>query len=480
MKITSMLFNRIKKYLLITLFLLILFFSNLSSAQGYKGTVNRDIDNYISNIFKRYQVPGGAVAVLKNGKVIHKRYYGDANLEVIKPIDNVTLFPLFSTTKIFTTTEVFHLIESKKIALEDRLDTYLNDLPEQWNSIKIKNLLSHSSGLPDIVHYSNLEENQAKNKIYEDVILFKPGLRYDYNQTNFWLLNRIVQKKINVKLYEHIIDHQFFNAKDKVVFSGNYKERIKHRAIAYKSNGEDELEVLKYQIPEYLYGAAGINLTLDEFIKWNEKFNKNFFIKEKTKELLWKPFRYEIDNNFSFGWKLNKGNKTISYGFTGSAVTGFRKFTEHDLDIIFLTNGSKYTMKVDNIIDTIVDIYDENINGGNYVIYEAILKSFLNDNTSIARKTYYKLNNDNNIDFESILNSIGKEFLRLKESELAVEVFKLNVIEHSDSSNTYDSLAVGYERLGNLDKAVENYKKSIELNHNNKYARKRIKDLEKK
>lgn len=298
------------------------------------------IDNYIAEIQKQYKIPGVALAVIKDGKVIHKNYYGLANIEMAVPVSDKTLFPLFSTTKIMSVVAVYQLIEQNKLSLDNNIADFLDDLPSSWKKVQIKNLLTHSSGLPDIVLYTNDKEEDAKRKVYSDTIKFVTGKQFDYNQTNFWLLNRIFQKVAGKTLSNYIIEKQFPSSLTSVIFEGNNLKVIENLSYGYVSMmNSNEFLKRNWSFPEYQYGAAGLNMTLNSFIEWNKKFDNNEFISAKTKTQLLAPFTYEIKRDFTHGLDLLKQNGNISYGFSGGVSTAYRTFPNKNLTIIILANG---------------------------------------------------------------------------------------------------------------------------------------------
>ena len=322
------------------LIIIIVLFPLLTIMSQTKTKLSKDINEYIAEIQEQYKIPGLALAVVKNGKIIHKMNYGIANIENSVLVSDETLFPLFSTTKIFTVLSVHQLIEQKKISLDNFVSQFLIDLPGSWKKIKIENLLTHSSGLPDIVAYENeSEEEIAKNKVYKDSIKFIAGNEFDYNQTNFWLLKRIVEKIVGQNLADYIIKTQFPLSKNDATFEGNSLKVIKNLSYGYV-NCESEKTILKrnWNFPKYMYGATALNLTLSNFIEWNRKFDENTFITESTKKQLLKPFSYKQEKDFCYGLDLIKVNGELSYGFSGGVATAFRKFPDKNLTIILLAN----------------------------------------------------------------------------------------------------------------------------------------------
>ena len=101
-----------------------------------------------------------------------------SSIEEGTSVNSNTLFRVFSTTKLITTVGVFKLIEDGKLDLEDSISKYLDNLPVEWQRVKIKNLLSHSSGLPDMMWQKNtLSDTELKEKLYQEEMEFVTGLK---------------------------------------------------------------------------------------------------------------------------------------------------------------------------------------------------------------------------------------------------------------------------------------------------------------
>lgn len=337
-----------------TIFLLILFITtNLFSQNTQK------LDDYIAIISKENNIPGVALAIIKDGNVIHKKFYGESNLDYDIKVSENTLFPLFSTTKIFATVAIHKLIQEEKISLQDKVSKYLDSLPISWRNIKIQNLITHSSGLPEIAAYERDAESVAKKKVYNDSINFEPGEKFDYNQTNFWLLNRIVHKIEGISLSEYIMKTQFPENEKSALFDGSSSNIVENRATSYWDYPvQGYLRETDYSNPPYLYGASGFNITLSCFIDWNKRFDNNKIINEESKKRLFKPFKYQKPKSYTNGWYMDEINGNISYYYTGSFSTGYKKFIKKDLTIIFLTNGSEKLLRVNSIMKHIAELVD--------------------------------------------------------------------------------------------------------------------------
>ena len=442
-----------------------------------KNCLNDSIDSCINIVMERYAIPGAALAIVKDGKLLYKNYYEISNIEFNVPVDSTVLFQLSSLTKIFTSVAVFQLVEKQKISLDENASNYLDDLPENWENVKIKHLLSHTSGLPEIAVYDKLPEEIAKSNVYGDTIQFVPGEMSRYTNTNFWLLKRIIEKVSNQKFEDFVLKGQFMPSENSVVYSGNYYDIVNCRATSYEPNEEGDFQLRKYEFPEYLYGAAGLNITLDEFILWNQNLDNDKLLNNKTKLQMWS--QYTLNNgeltDFTYGWHIRKPSNRVSVGFSGGFNTGYRKFIEDSLTIIILTNGYKHRYNIERVIENLAGLIDENLENNDSQIYELLLEGFLAEQKQTGFQIYSMLKEKYpDSEFENIMNSIGYELLSFDEMKKAIEVFNINIKEYPNSSNAFDSLAEAYELTGDKINAIENYKKSVLLNPNNEHAKMKI------
>ena len=313
-----------------------------------------EINKFLNDILIKHDIPGLAIAAIKDGELIIEKYKGISSMKSNESVDTNTLFRIYSVTKLITATAIFQLEQEGKIDLDDKISKYIKNLPESWNSIKIHQLLAHASGLPDYSHFdSSMKDTTILNKLYESEFEFTPGEKPSYNQTGYWLLTMIVEKVSNMSFEDYILKNQF-EKDDNVLFSCDHTEQIKNRADFHHYNSE----IKKYEIAVHNAGqrgnsSSGLNLTLPAFIKWNKRFDNNQFINDISKTKMWSPYEYtNKESGFLHGW----GNYKNSVGFTGSGVCGYRKFIEEDLTIILLSNGFKSSPVHNEVIEKIKEL----------------------------------------------------------------------------------------------------------------------------
>ena len=143
---------------------LLLFFAtacNDSKKENHLSELKSEIDTYLTKTIELHNIPGLALAVIHEDEVVYESYFGKASLEDNTLVNENTLFRIFSATKLITTTAIFQLVQQGDLHLEDTVSKYLTNLPEHWRKVQIKNLLSHSSGLPDFKRYESSISDQA-------------------------------------------------------------------------------------------------------------------------------------------------------------------------------------------------------------------------------------------------------------------------------------------------------------------------------
>ena len=463
--------SSVSKFLFLTLTLCLFTVLNVSAKETKRQpntTVQLNpVDQYVEGIMKRHGIPGAAVAILKDNQIIHENYYGYANLEHQVPVQAKTIFPLLSTSKIPVVTAVFKLVEEEKISLQDPLGKYLKDLPQEWKSIEIKYLLSHASGLPDLVKYDKDDEATMKNKLYKDAFIFNTGESFNYNQTNFWLLARIIEQVSGENFETHLLNQQFNTGNHVALFSTNMLEIIPNRASRYTYfNDRKQFEVDQQINGEYLNSCNGLNLSLPTFIEWSNKFANNTFIQQKTKHAMWQKFNYSDSGpEFAYGWEIHDTNSHLSYGFSGGYTTAFRTYPSENITIIWLTNGFNKFYSTDTIVNYLAGLVEDKLQSAEAIAVEKVSQSFFEKTIENARKEFHHIKNQHpDVALSNTLHTIASGFMDDDRIEDSLSVHNLNISEHPDNWLGYYGRANAYKKKLNMRQAITDYKKAAELN----------------
>lgn len=259
-----------KEYLKKGLILLLIFAcNNIVFAQA------DSIDAFVQNQMQKRRIPGLQLAVVRHGKIIKTGNYGLANLQDSIPVSDKTVFSINSITKAFTGVATLQLVEAGKLKLNSTISEYLAGLPDTWNRVTVQQLLSHISGIPDIVDEEEAvmisgDPEEAWRKVLVMPIDLKPGEKFSYNQTNYLLLGLIIDKLSGMSFQEFITNEQLVKAgMPKTIHSGfgATKNIVAHAACSYQYQ-RGKLNNMFFSFPPFLQTAAGMSSTAAEMADW--------------------------------------------------------------------------------------------------------------------------------------------------------------------------------------------------------------------
>ncbi|HEX8828668.1 MAG TPA: serine hydrolase domain-containing protein, partial [Xanthobacteraceae bacterium] len=179
------------------------------------------IDAFVQSEMARTHVPGAAVGVFSRGVMLLAKGYGSADVELNAPVKSETIFQSGSVGKQFVATAIMMLVEQGRVSLDDSITKYFPNAPASWKPIRVKNLLSHTSGLaeyettgrtgPNGPFYLRLDftEAQLLHKIEALPVENPPGAKWAYRNTNYVLLGFLIHK-ITGKFYaDYLTEHIF-------------------------------------------------------------------------------------------------------------------------------------------------------------------------------------------------------------------------------------------------------------------------------
>ncbi len=439
------------------------------------------IDDFITEMMELHEIPGLAIAIIKKDSLLSEKYYGMANIEHSVPVNENTLFRIYSTTKLIVNTAIFQLIDQGKLSLNDRISKYLKQTPRQWREIQIRHLLAHTSGIPDFIQFNGKLTNEAMlEKLIGLPLEFETGEKHVYNQTNYWLFAKIIET-ISERSLEEYVQTNLFQSDKGVVFSSNSSLVIPNRISKYRYDFQHETyRTFSDEQPSRGFAGNGLNVTLKNLIHWSQQLNQDQYFSQKIKEAMWQPFRYsKSDYTFLHGWAVYPVNEIESYGFTGGGVSAIRFFPKQGLTIILITNGHKYYPIHNDIIDLLVGVLDKNLSDTPKKVSVQLADRFIKDVDFEAKAAIDIAKNTVKAGaLEGVLNSLGYKLINQRHHRKAIAIFKANVEAFPESANVYDSLAEAYLYIDQFDNALENYKKSLKLDPNNENAKNMIGRIE--
>lgn len=351
----------------ISLFFLIVGFVQLSNAQQTNNLIFDKTDTYLKEIIDSLQIVGLNYAILINNEIVHMKSFGLANAQLKVPMTIDNSFPVASISKLFSSIALHKLLSTNNRDVTETVADFLPDridLPESWRKLTLKQLLSHTSGIPDQIDYQIFLAPESEKTVIDALkdkpFSSKPGTESKYNATGFMLIRAIIEKLANQGFEFHMKTEYF----DKFYLSsakyGGFKKVIPNRVTCYQNNnGNLEMFPLNYSPP--MYAGAGLNISIGDLAKWFQALQDGQILdKNKLKEV-WTPVKLAdgTDAYFGLGWEsytLQGGYRMVGHG--GAGISSFRHYWNENLNqnitIILLTNGA-YDWKVrPNQINSII------------------------------------------------------------------------------------------------------------------------------
>lgn len=341
-----------------------------SYAQKNDKSVYSKTDAYLESTIDSLNIIGLNYVILIDNKVVHKKSFGLAHAQLKVPMTIDKSFPVASISKLFSSIALHKLLSIHKRDVNETLEGFLpnrNDLPESWKKLTLKQLLSHTSGIPDQIDYQIYlapdSEKSVIDALRDKPFSSKPGTESKYNATGFLLVRAIIEKLANQDFESYMQTEYFDKFNLSTAKYGGFKKVIPNRVTCYqKRNGSLEMFPLNYSSP--MYAGAGLNISIDDLVKWFQAIQKEKIITKEQLEKAWTPVKLKNgkDGYFGLGWesyRLQDGYRMVGHG--GAGISSFRHYwnekTNQNVTVILLTNGAlNWTIRPNQINSQIATI----------------------------------------------------------------------------------------------------------------------------
>lgn len=340
-----------KTNLLIFIFTLMLPFT-LFAQKG--ATTEQRIDELFASFHN--EMPGVAVAVSLDGKLIYNKAFGLANLEYSVPNTTATIFEAGSVSKQFVAASVLLLTKEGRLSLSDDVRKYVPELPVYDAPITIDMLLCHTSGLKDWGAIYSLTGWPRTTRVYTqelgyDIIFrqkslnFLPGSQYSYSNSNYMMLTLIVERVSGLSLAQFTAQ-RFFGpmGMSQTSWRDNHRAIVAGRATAYEKSEGKYLLNMPF---EDLHGPGGLLTTTHDLLIWNrlleseEMFGSEYAINRVAERKL----NGGKGCGYAAGLTIGKYNGYDEIAHSGSTA-GYRAwlawYPQKRLSVVLLSNYAQF------------------------------------------------------------------------------------------------------------------------------------------
>lgn len=487
--------SRLMRTLRQALILIALIFPGAAAAQTVAGPADstEQVDRYLQMQMQRLQIPGLAVAVVKDGRLVLERHYGTASVEFGVPVSSGTVFAINSVTKAFTGVAAMRLVEAGRLDLSAPVGRYLTDLPEAWRAVTIRQLLSHTSGLPDVLRAPTVETDAAASWawVLTQDIRFPPGDRFNYCQTNYTLIQRVVNQIEGRAPDAPLAEEQLAIAGMADTHYGDAYSVIANRAPTYRwtlggpmiagyraasATSPGVMTAVSERFLPFRRASSGLNSSAGDLARWLIALQDGKILSEASLETLWTPVAFNDGQKgqWGLGWQVLTRGTHRSVGMTGGGRAAVSLYPEDGVGVVILTNlTGSYP---EDMIDKIASIYAPDLDLAGVPALRIALEEGGYDQV-MAAASAIEQGHAGLIWPEAELNDWGYRLLSTGRPRDALQVFRLAADRYPDSGNAHDSLAQALLVNGDDSAAADHYARAVALDPANTSAARHLAEL---
>jgi CubicO group peptidase (beta-lactamase class C family) len=461
--------------------------------------LRKQFEPMLDQAIKDYDIPGFVMAVVADGKIVYTLTRGVRNRDGTEPLTERSLFHMASVTKPFVGTAVMQLVEAGKVDLDQPVQRYLPYFrlkDPRAASITVRQMLSHTSGMPDVNDYEwekAVADEGALERFVRSLtdreLIAAPGERYQYSNMAYEVLGDVVAKASGETFEGYVKAHILkpLGMKDSTLFrpEANPKLTTSPHVLG------DRLTVIVS--PVYPYNrmhapSSTLHSNLVDMSRWalanlrRGELDGKRILKASTYDVMWKPTG-DPKRPVAISWFQGErgGHRTIAHG---GGDTGYRShlllLPDDDMAVVIMINsdavpGSELAAAAHDVVLGLPPTRIKKPLG------TTVGRTLLEQGAAAAVKQYrdLKATAPDDYDFgEGVLNRLGYWLLNHDRTADAVEILKLNVEAFPNSANPHDSLGEAYLKLGRRDLALASYRKALELNPAMSSAAQAVKELE--
>lgn len=314
--------------------------------------------DFVNDYLKKKQIPGCAILVRQNGKVVLSAGYGMANLEHGVRVTPQTVFQSGSMGKQFTAMAVMMLVEEGKLSLDDKISNHLA-VPSTWSSISVRHLLTHTSGLGDYPEDFSLQRDYTEDELLKMITAqplgFAAGEKWNYSNLGYVTLGILIHK-VSGEFYGDLLQKRIFAplgmTHTRIISEADI---IPNRAAGYVLK-DGVLQNQKWVSPALNTTADGsLYFTVEDIARWDEALAAGKLLSHAGFEQMWTPVKLNNGSSapYGFGWQIQKtdsGHRMLEHGGAWQGFASYiARYPDDHLTVVTFCNragaGAAYIAK---------------------------------------------------------------------------------------------------------------------------------------
>ena len=313
-----------------------------------QGKINR-LDSLFQYLYKA-NLFNGNVLVAQKGYVIYQKSFGIADNSKKINLSDSSAFQLASVSKTITAASILKLAETQKLNLNDDVKNYLSEFP--YKGVTIEHLITHRSGLPNYLYFCYryikdgslmLTNNNILDVIQEHkpAAYSRPGIRFNYSNTNYMLLALIVEKVSGTSFKDFVkteifkplgMNHTFF-------IDELDKQNDSVKTLGYTV----KMKEVGYDFFDFVMGDKGVYSTTYDMYLFADAYFSGKLISKQWINMAIQPHSKELKtHNYGFGWRMKNFSTPDKMVFHNGWWHGYRTALQRRLKdsttIVILSN----------------------------------------------------------------------------------------------------------------------------------------------
>jgi D-alanyl-D-alanine carboxypeptidase len=288
------------------------------------------IDAYVAAQVREQGYAGLALTIMRDGKVVMAKGYGERLVEEGAPVEPDTPFAVGSVTKQFTCACILLLAEEGKLSIDDKVSKYEPKLTRAGD-ITLHDLMTHLSGYPDFYPLDFVDRRLVKPILPEALLAeyagakldFDPGERWSYSNTGYTLLGHVVAK-VSGKPFGQFLKERILDPLGMTHSAFEPGPEIKGQTKGYTSFALGPLEPAEPEANGWLYAAGGLWASAPDLARWDLALMEGRVLKPESYRLMTTPRPLKSGHTTGYGCGLNvrqiEGETVLTHG---GAVSGF-------------------------------------------------------------------------------------------------------------------------------------------------------------
>lgn len=317
---------------------------------SYKSAIAQ-ASKLITDTMAVLKVPGSAIAVMKDGKLIWSAGFGYADLEQQVRAGPKTVFRVGSISKSLTSVAIGRLIEEGKLDLDAPVQRYVPSFPRKQWPITVRQAAGHLAG---IRHYNPGEFESTRHYptvleglsiFQDDSLLFEPGTKFSYSSYGWNLVSAVIEGASGEPFLDYMRKNVFLKAGMLATVPEYADSIIPWRAHNYVRGPDQQVLNAQYVDNSYKWAGGGFLSTSEDLVRFGESLRTGTLLKPETVQLLWTSLKLNDgkETGYGIGWSVNTDAQGHRYvGHTGGsmgATSHLRIYPDDGLVIVLLVNS---------------------------------------------------------------------------------------------------------------------------------------------